>query len=560
MSTYEPSIRRYWETIRHLHPEQLLFQAWRPMQPYLWPRPRKMLQDVAVRAGWGWQVPRPHLRQEASVLEGVFRYWNTQRQLDLESEWLARDLGSSWNFPVHYFDELAGMAADPERTQERAEALRSFMTDWIEQHVVERGDPWHPYATSVRVVNWLDALAHLEGEATAEWMQMVLHSLHRQVMSIPPQLERHLLGTHLLKNLKAILIAGAVFKDESMQKARAQALLLLQRELRSQVRADGGHMEPSAMYHCMATGDLLDLLNCKAALPAQLERQTREVAARMLDFATAVMTPTGDYPLQGDAWRGGELRPAQLRDYGEALGLDVSPPLSGLTFLADSGLATWRQGRHWLFADLAPVGPPHLPSHGHCDSLSFEWWVDDLAFLVDAGTFSYEDGDLRHACRSTNQHNTLQVDDEELHEIWSRFRVARRSSVQSIHEAPNEVTGVLVPWFDSSMRISRRFRFAEDRVVIQDAVAGSGEHRVVSRLHVHPECTVNQESAHVVTLQRGHTSVRLTWEGAPLEVQLPESSASYYAAEAGKLLANPVVSLLHEGPLPMASRLVLEIN
>jgi uncharacterized heparinase superfamily protein len=201
------------------------------------------------------------LAGDARVLHGVFNHWNTERQLNLESEWLARDLGTAWNFPVHYFDELASMAADPDRTPQRTHALRDFMLQWIEAHIVQRGDPWHPYSTSLRVVNWLDALPHLEPGAPPEWTDLILQSLYSQVMSIPPQLERHLLGTHLLKNLKAILIAGSVFEDAQLHKASLQAMQLLSRELQAQIRADGGHMEPSAMYHCMATGDLLDLLN-----------------------------------------------------------------------------------------------------------------------------------------------------------------------------------------------------------------------------------------------------------------------------------------------------------
>ena len=143
--------------------------------------------------------------------------------------------------------------------------------------------------------------------------------------------------------------------------------------------------------------------------------------------------------------------------------------------------------------------------------------------------------------------------------MWSRFRVARRSPVRSSRDAVDEVVGVLVPWFDASLQLSRRFRFAADRVDIHDAVAGAGFHRVVGRLHVHPECSVQAEGDNMVTLQRQGTRVRLIAEGGSLSVEPAASSGSRYALQAGNLVANPVVAVTYEGELPMQWQLVLQI-
>ncbi len=184
MDPQKATVRRYFETLRHLEPEQLRYQLWRPLQPYLWPRPRRLPQHVAVRPEWGMQVRRPRRPADPRVLEGVFRFWGIERQLDMEREWIAEDLGSSWNFPVHYFDQVASLASAEDLPAGRADSIRDQMSQWMEQHHVERGDPWHPYTTSLRVVNWLDVIASLHATSETEWTDTVLQSVYRRPFNI----------------------------------------------------------------------------------------------------------------------------------------------------------------------------------------------------------------------------------------------------------------------------------------------------------------------------------------------------------------------------------------
>jgi uncharacterized heparinase superfamily protein len=307
----------------------------------------------------------------------------------------------------------------------------------------------------------------------------------------------------------------------------------------------------------MATGDLLDLLNFRGALPDEAIEATRQVAASMLGYAAAVQTPSGDYPLQGDGWRGGEWTPRQLLDYGARLGIPVADPRSGLTFLPDSGVAVWRREPHWLFADVAPVGPQHLPGHGHCDSLSFEWFVKGMPIVVDTGTFSYADGELRHACRATASHNTLQIDAREQHEIWSRFRVARRSRVQAHRPTDDVLEATLRPWFASGMSVRRRFLFENSCIQIDDTVEGEGEHEVVSRLHLHPDCDVQRVSGERLHIAHGDARAEVEASGMSLDVLPAGASDSRHAEEAGRPVPNAVIVLRHRGRLPVTFRLVL---
>ena len=138
------------------------------------------------------------------------------------------------------------------------------------------------------------------------------------------------------------------------------------------------------------------------------------------------------------------------------------------------------------------VGPDHLPGHGHCDSLSFEWWVDGVPIIVDAGTLSYVAGAPRAACRSTRAHNTIEIDAYEQHEMWAAFRVARRATVHARLDSNNVIEADLIPWHDGQIRVTRRFVFGATTVRVEDHATPIAE--LARLLGLHKE-TFAQEHA-----------------------------------------------------------------
>jgi len=556
--------RLYFETIRRLRAEQVVYQLRRRLGT-LRPAPRADSAPAALapREGWGPRVPRCRTAPETDVLAGSFRFWGTERHLDLEAPWLAPDLGASWNYPLHYFDALPALADLAREDGPSLRTLCTFVGRWIEHHPPGKGIGWEPYPTALRLVNWIDALAILGPAAEPGWRERLLRSIHVQAQWLSRSLERHLLGTHVLKDVKALLVTASLFDDAAARRWRREATPLLRRELRHHVGAEGGHLEPSLMYHCTALEDVLDLLNFAGALDVATAAEVQNVASRMLAFATATAMPSGEVPLLGDAWIGGAPSPVELSAYAARLGLEAPIPLPGPLLLSEAGLLVWRDGRLVALADVGGVGPPHLSGHGHCDSLSFELWCDGAPFVVDSGTFTYEPGTARQACRTTGAHNTIQIDGKEQHEIWAAFRVARRSEVRVVSSTNSSLAAELVPWFDKRLRVQRRFEWEEGLLRIVDRVEGPGAHRVVSRLHLHPDCQV-QTTAEGWILVHGDARVELSWpRGAPLqprqEPQLlsPESSGSHFAARAGELQANALLQHVYEGTLPFTSVLTL---
>jgi hypothetical protein len=317
------------------------------------------------------------------VLEGRFVVWGAERQLDLDTAWLTRDAGVSWAYPVHYFDYLPALADRGREEATVAAAVCALMRRWILSHPAGTEVAWDPYPTALRIVNWLDVVHTLGERATPEWRSEVLASVYVQASWLRRRLERHLLGTHLLKNAKALLIAGATYTNAAAESWRREAEALLVRELEAQIHAEGSHIEPSIMYHCMALEDVLDLLNFHGAASARLRESLTAAARKMLHYATCVLTPSGGYPLLGDAWDGGAQTPRALAGYAQRLGLDARVASSSpqarpqhestaarkragdrveavgegtLSLFSDAGIVVWRDARCYLLADVDGVG------------------------------------------------------------------------------------------------------------------------------------------------------------------------------------------------------------
>jgi uncharacterized heparinase superfamily protein len=526
-------------TVRHLKPEQVAQRALRRVRAARGPASAPVGLDL--RGGWEPRVRRCQSGADAQVLAGEFEFWGTRRRLPLDRAWLATDLGLSWNYPVHYHDALPALA-ESSAAATRAGVLE-FVDAWIAAHPPGSECAWDPYPTALRIVNWFDVLATLGASVPAAWRSRVVASLWLQAAWLERRLERHLLGTHLLKDAKALAIAGAAFGDPAAARWQRRAHTILRRELGRQVRADGGHVEPSVAYHAVALEDVLDLLDFGVGAGTALGAELATAARRMLAYLAAVQTPAGSVPLLGDAGAEASAQPSELFDFAARLGLErPAAPSGGVRWLAASGLAVYRDARQYLLADVGGVGPPHLAAHGHCDSLSFEWWVDGVPIVVDTGTTSYEPGALRDACRATHAHNTLEIDGREQHEIWAAFRVARRARVHARRDGDAAVIAMLRTWHDRGVCIERRFEFGAGGVHIRDRVEGPGTHTLASRLHFHPDCELLREGG-VLHVRHGRAAAAIELD-VPFEVHGPDARRSVHCERLGLARPNAVLEMV----------------
>jgi uncharacterized heparinase superfamily protein len=307
------------------------------------------------------------------------------------------------------------------------------------------------------------------------------------------------------------------------------------------------------MYHAIMLEGYVDAANL---LPRRHPDQPllRAAVRRMSDFLVSLTHPDGRLALFNDAAHHVAVPTEPLAAYVRRV--TGYRPQQQRQF-PQSGYYRIDHGDLNVLIDGGPIGPDYLPAHAHADIFSYELYVGDAPFIVDAGTYEYEPGPMRDYTRSTRAHNTVCVDGVDQAECWDSFRVARRYAPEDVtmHEHGDVVvfdgffTGYAHLIGDGivhrrCIRSSRRHR----RVQVTDYVAGDGSHTVTSRLHLHPEVSVRlykdgirlASRERAIELSTGDSQVRLEKE--------------WYCPEFGIRKKAPVLVVQKRGRLPLQLR------
>lgn len=479
------NLPRLFHTVRWLQPRQIAGQVRYRVARAL-ERPRIRIPEAVAYPGLRWQPRGEFLAPGAQRFEphalrsGEFRFLNRNERLGRPPDWEASALPTLWRFNLHYFEYLWALPWDD---------AASLVRDWIARHDGAHGRVgWEPYPVSLRLVNWCayflgnqGARSEAEGFAPELWA-----SVQPQADWLARHLEWHLLGNHLLENAAALAFCGACFAGERAASWRRTGNRLLARELEEQVLPDGGHFERSPMYQARVVWLLATLEGTGdpelAGLVAEPLRRSRRALA-------ALCHPDREIALLNDSAFGIANPPAQLACPAAAEG-----PFA----LADTGYYGARSGEgHYVVCDAAPVGPDYLLGHAHGDIFSFELSLDGERVIVDAGVHDYEPSELRHYCRSTAAHNTVELEGADQCEFWGVFRVARRGRPHDVVWEPRGDGFSLAGWHDGYERLpararhERRFRWHPQGVLlVRDRVEARRPVTGCSRLHLHPSCRI----------------------------------------------------------------------
>jgi hypothetical protein len=353
-------------------------------------------------------------------------------------------------FHLQYGEDVLDLAR-----VEDGPAARDAMERWIDAHPPKLGDPWHPYPLSTRTGNWVAALALVPDALSAP----IRNSLWRQLLHLERNVEDDVLGNHVIRNARALVLGGAAFGTPRLLD---RGFGLLARELPEQILPDGGHYERSPVYHLVVLRDLLEI---DATVPGAVPV---EVLERMHRFAAALTRPDGEPALFND----GTL------DLAPRLDLPVAP--EGLSVFPETGYAVVRREGIWLAFDCGAPSPAYLPAHAHADALSFQLWLDGKPVVIDPGMPTYEAGAERSWFRGTRAHSTISLDGADQFELWGAFRSGPLPQVQLL-EAGQDSVEASVTW-RGGVRHVRRIAIGSGEIVVRDRLEGRGRHAFESTL------------------------------------------------------------------------------
>lgn len=372
---------------------------------------------------------------------------------------------------------------------------------------------WRPYNLAVRVDVWMREWSRRRQARRLQPSPSVLASLSAQLHYLSAHLETDLRGNHLIKNLLALLRAGAFFAGPQAHRWRRLAENWLARELATQVLADGCHEERSPAYHRLVLGDLLEAY---ALIPAgALRDQLGACLPRMLTVARLLTHPDGGPALFNDGGSQMARTLDELEAAATALGLSPPPPPIGPFALADAGYFGWHDPDERCIIDCGPLGPDHLVGHGHCDMLSFEWSTGGRRIIVDPGTAQYAPGPRRLACRGTAAHNTVMVPGLEQSDIFGAFRCGRRARAQLLTWQPTSRGFVFEGDHDGYSvlpghpRHRRRIEGEPGRLQITDWLGSAPPPGTAAGLLLHPDCAIERIEEQRVQLRNGPVRIEI---------------------------------------------------
>jgi len=528
-------------------------------------------------------------KEAAAIRSSEFNFLNHTVRFRDEPHWHSRKLSHLWRYHLHYFDYCECLLIDfgCSGNADNYTAFKYLVRSWIRSNRHQYGDGWHPYTLSVRIVNWLHALAGFKNLLAddPDFKRSLISSLGGQLQVLAGDLEYDVRGNHLVKNIRALLVGSSALDTSHSQKWLATALKVLRDEVAEQILADGGHFERNPGYHLSV---LKDLLEC--AVWIQRNRKERyawlDIALRrMLDWLTIITPSGGQLPLLKDTTR--DYRPI-LEDVlaAGALYFDTSaykpteqfgtyPCLLfgrrgkirydewerakfgiGSAALEISGYYVMRDdtGADSLVFDAGKVCPDYLPAHAHADMLSYELTCNGQPLVVDSGVYEYTAGRWRDYFRSTRAHNTVELNGCNQSDVWGSFRVADRAypGKTTWHELPDY--NLVQASHDGYLKMStparhhRTIVWQKERFwLVWDRINGVGEMSAASHIHFHPSIDIHQSDESVWELKTATGPLWMVAFGhsghSVCSGQVEPRCQGWYSEVFGKMMPNTVVTL-----------------
>jgi uncharacterized heparinase superfamily protein len=483
---------RYIRTLRHLRFSQLRGQVITRLKKQ-WRDPAKML--AGQPASWKLSLHLMELdlcppvpAQDAEALaRGTFCFVNQTANLGFPVDWSAKGMPRLWSYNLHYFDWLWSFLDERSKTEdERWESAKRLTHDWMINHPPSKtAEGWEPYPVSLRLINWslLYGVKHRDLVQQDEAFQLqLLESIGRQVKWLELNLETHIQANHLLENLAALVCVACVFEGDEANRVLSRYLPMLNREIDEQFLADGMHYERSPMYHLRVLW-LVEMLG--AAGSPEVQVAVSEVGGKMKRALGCLRHPDEEISQFNDAVIG--IYQDNWR----------TKPESGSWALPEAGYYGYRNDEgDYLAIDAGAVGPDYQPAHAHADFLSFELSLAGHRVVTDTGVGTYEIGSQRLYDRSTAAHSTVEVDDENSVEVWSGFRVGRRTEPRVLRWEPREDGCFLEAEHYGynhlpSRAIHRRtFEWQTAQIEIRDQITISESVNIASRIHLAPEVEI----------------------------------------------------------------------
>lgn len=411
-----------------------------------------------------------------------------------------------------------------------AECFAAQLQDWVVKNPITeetRTKTWRTIEAGLRAESWIKGMGYIAGspavtdEVFEQFYQALrLHGEYLAACDVPFSAKSNW-GVLESSGLYAI---GKVLEEEIGDSRLAElAKSRLLRQIQTQIMDDGVHWEQSPMYHNEVLKCCLEVLRLADRYGDEIPREMTGHIRRMAAADRNWQRPDGTQPPAGDSdvtdlrdvltacayWFKDPLLKSGaydrmdyegIWDYGFASQkvyetIDVRDPEDTFCWLRDSGnwylRSGWGQDDDYLHVRCGSLGG----GHGHFDKLHLDYMAGGDEFFTDPGRYTYVDGEVRRALKSSRSHNGVLVDGADYSACLDAWDVSGLPpAVNGGGRQKGAFTYIQcghLGYLDRGIFINRRVIAVGTRlIVLADEAFGTGEHTYEQLFHIPPEIHV----------------------------------------------------------------------
>jgi hypothetical protein len=423
-----------------------------------------------------------------------------------------------WELNRHQHLVVLAQASLFSRDSRYVTEIERQLSDWLCRNPFGRGINWaSALEVAFRSVSWLWIFHLAGGQLSSELRDGLLQSIYLHGLYLENNLSFYFSpNTHLLGEAVALHAIGVVMTQfPESSRWRRKASLVVEEQMRVQVRGDGSHFEQSTYYHVYA----LDMFLFHAVLSNPSE-EYRSALAQMAAYLDALLGHDRRLPVLGDddggrwfhpygdraafgrgslaacnAYFGGGQWLCDEADYWSMAcwWLKADPYATGSHETAsqlfpDAGKAILRTDRSKVIVDCGRLGRGSA-GHSHAGCLSLVAAVDDEEILIDPGTYTYI-GNIqdRNHFRGTAAHNTIRIDGRDQADPAGPFRWENAPEVRVLRFETSAAEDIVeAECFYRGFQHRRYLCFLKPSVIlVADTIAGArnDEHLVEQFWHL----------------------------------------------------------------------------
>ncbi len=465
-----------------------------------------------------------------------FNYNNPELPSDVKFPWELSRL--QWLIPVAQMYILT-------KDEKYATFAKDIIEDWIDKNPHGYSVNWScTMEAAIRVFSFtyfFDAFKNSVSWKNKDFQFKYLKNLYLHGKFVVNNIEiSDVNGNHFTADAAAIVWSGLFFENEKFGKKWLNiGINYLENEIPKQIFPDGVDFEASVPYHRLVAElfyypQLFLKLRGKTLSKNYLER-----LKKMTVFCQYYTRNDGSSPLFGDAddARTLPLGIQNLCDHrylGALIGttLDDDELISNFSgdkselywlygekfcqnlpdnnkinlqskAFSDGGFYVIRNDQDHLFIDCGPVGMNGRGGHGHNDILSFEAMLNNELLISDCGAYVYTASyKERNLFRSTANHNTPQIDNQEINRflgpdmIWSLIDDSKNHHAELITDDKQSIfcgSHAAYARLDDSVTIKRKITLNHltHKFTLQDEISGEGIHDISIPFHLTNDVEVN---------------------------------------------------------------------